>query len=367
LFHFTKRTFDEVVQKSKMSVTPVEDVNREINVEWEFLCNPGFRFYTGVKEDLEQFIYSVFYIFDERHDPRFTIFSKAWKESNLGLILNGRESFRETHELTEYVFYQLKQYTKSKLDNKQNNILIRYAAIYCLYAFFFKQPCRPKARIKLSYGEFVDLEGLVEEARRDNHYDVLYAWYKLICCHAFQYSVVDKHYGVEVAKKMDKKDNGETLMTYSASSYLKSKDFRSVLRRLNRAHSRYSKMKTSFLKTSTDDMISLNCTSETIIEDIEQIANQESKPEPGAEIRSGVTLKGASSIGEKRKKLKERFLFGETDCHNVGSKVAFSQEVTSGKKPPVTKKTKKTRRKIGQKKDNPKKPDKPQKPKRTKK
>lgn len=349
-----------------MSVTPVADV-REKNAEWEFLCTPGFKFYTGVREDLEQFIYSVFYIFDEKHDPRFTIFSKTWKESNLGLILNGRENFRETHELTEYVFYQIKQYAKSKLDNKQNNILIRYAAIYCLYAFFFKQPCRPKARIKLSYDEFVDLESLVEEARRDNHYDVLYAWYKLICCHAFQYSVVDGHYGVEVAKKIDKKDNGETLMTYSASSYLKSKDFRSVLRRLNRAHTSYSKMKATFLQTSTDDMISLNSASETIIEDIEQIASQESKPEPGAEPHSKVTLKGPSAIGEKRKKLKERFLFGETDCHNVGSKVAFSQEVTSGKKPAVTKKTKRSRRKIGQKNSSSKNADNPSKPDQTKK
>ena len=116
-------------------------------------------------------------------------------------------------------------------------------------------------------------------------------------------------------------------------------------------------------------MISLNSTSEAIIEDIEQIASQESKPEPGAGIRSVVTLKGASSIGEKRKKLKERFLFGETDCHNVGSKVAFSQEVASGgKKPPVTKKTKsRGRRKATPKNDDPKKSEKTQKRKRTKK
>ncbi len=71
-------------------------------------------------------------------------------------------------------------------------------------------------------------------------------------------------------------------------------------------------------------MISLTSTSESIIEEIEEIASEELKPVP--ETKTTV-LKGPSDIGDTRKKLKERFFGGETDCHNVGSKIAYSQKL----------------------------------------
>ncbi len=71
-------------------------------------------------------------------------------------------------------------------------------------------------------------------------------------------------------------------------------------------------------------MISLTSTSESIIEEIEQIAGEELKPV--AENKT-IVLKGPSDIGDTRKKLKERFFGGETDCHNVGSKIAYSQKL----------------------------------------
>ena len=43
--------------------------------------------------------------------------------------------------------------------------------------------------MKLTYEEFQELEELVEEARKGLHHDVLYAWSKLIACHAFQVEV----------------------------------------------------------------------------------------------------------------------------------------------------------------------------------
>ena len=125
----------------------------------------------------------------------------------------------------------------------------------------------------------------------------------------FQYSVVSSHKGVEVAKRIDKKDPEVSSIQNSANSYLKSKDFRGVMRRLTKAHTNYSKMKASFMKGNTGTMLSLQSIDEGIIEAIEDIANQDAKP-TGDNAKS---LKGPSDIGDKRKKLKEKFFAGGPD------------------------------------------------------
>ena len=73
-------------------------------------------------------------------------------------------------------------------------------------------------------------------------------------------------------------------------------------------------------------MISLTSTSEIIIEEIEEIASEELKP---VTQNDTIVLKGPSDIGDKRKKLKERFFGGETDSHNPGSKIAYSQKLVA--------------------------------------
>jgi hypothetical protein len=58
-------------------------------------------------------------------------------------------------------------------------LIVRYAAVYMMYAMYFKQPCMPRVKFRLKPEEFRDMWALMEEAQRDHHYDVLYAWAKV--------------------------------------------------------------------------------------------------------------------------------------------------------------------------------------------
>jgi len=51
--------------------------------------------------------------------------------------------------------------------------------VYLMYAMYFKQPCLPRVKFRLRLEEFRDMWKLMEEAKRDQHYDVLYAWNKV--------------------------------------------------------------------------------------------------------------------------------------------------------------------------------------------
>ena len=44
---------------------------------------------------------------------------------------------------------------------------------------YFKQPCMPRVKFRLKLDEFRDMWNLMEEAQRDHHLDVLYAWSKV--------------------------------------------------------------------------------------------------------------------------------------------------------------------------------------------
>jgi len=272
-----------------------------INAEWEDYCSDAPKLQAGISEDIENFIYAVYYSFDEDQAPRFQEFCQCWKARRMGLIFCGRDSFRETYEMTDIILQNIKQYVKP---NKQDNDLIRYAALYSFYAFYFKQPCRPKVRIKLSYEEFLDLETLIKSATKDKHYDVLYAWSRLIANHAFQYSCVSRNLGIEVGKHMERKDPEDTLEGYSATSFLKSKVFKGKMRKLSLAHAKYMKTKEAVIRAHPDKMLSLNSADPNLIEAIEEISNQESK----ARLKERLRLKksGDKELGEKRKMLKER-------------------------------------------------------------
>jgi len=270
--------------------------------EWDKEFSPSMRFNAGVEYDIEHFIYTVFNTFDDYHEPRFSQFCKLWKESKLGLIFCGRDTFRELYELTVDILQRTKQYTAAVLQKKENNILIRYAAVYLLYAFYFKQPTRPRVRIKLSYQEFIELRQLMEEAKKDKHYDILYAWSKLIYAGAFHYSVVSDYLGLDVAKSMERRDRIDNEQTAAPNSYFQTKDFQNMMKRLGRAHDNYVRIKDDILKEPTSGY-SLNSMDVGLMDRISEITEVTTK------VKDDVVDKKPenSEIGDNRKKLKERF------------------------------------------------------------
>ena len=71
----------------------------------------------------------------------------------------------------------------------QNNELgIRAAATYLLYALYFKQPLAHKVRIRISKDEYQDLNEFFNQCRSDAHWDLVFVWTKLLVDHAFIYS-----------------------------------------------------------------------------------------------------------------------------------------------------------------------------------
>jgi hypothetical protein len=103
----------------------------------------------GLEEDVEMIIYKVFDEFEKHSGPRFNIFTEVWHQTGVGLIFSGRESFREMFQFSEELFLRVKKYALSTLGGKPNHALVRYAALYLLYSLYFKQPCRPRVKIRL--------------------------------------------------------------------------------------------------------------------------------------------------------------------------------------------------------------------------
>ena len=100
-------------------------MNEEVPKEWEIEYNTRLRFNAGVEYDIERVIYAVFYEFDESQEPRFSIFCKVWKESKLGLIFCGRDTFRDLYEISVNIFHKVKKYAKAVNKEKENNVLGR--------------------------------------------------------------------------------------------------------------------------------------------------------------------------------------------------------------------------------------------------
>ena len=175
-----------------------------------------------------------------------------------------------------------------------------------LYAFYFKQPIRPRVRIRLSYEEFQDLNALMAEARRDSHSDILYAWSRLVASSAFHYSVVDRHYGLEVAKALERREVEEGGGEHTSEGYFRSKEFRVMMKRLNKAHDNYVKIKEAVTKDKGLGY-SLNSMDNNLVNSINLLIAEN----PKAEMKVAET--GTDDIGEKRKKLKEKFFSAEPE------------------------------------------------------
>ena len=202
---------------------------------------------SGFDEDVERIIYKVFDEFEKHSGPRFTFYTEIWHVTGLGQIFNGRDSFREMFQFTEEVFQHVKRFCLSSLGGKQNHVLVRYAAIYMLYSLFFKQPCRPRVKIRLVKEELEDMLDTIMIARQENHWDVVYAWSKLFTGHSFYYVATWGQMGLEVAVQMEHKEIMERNSVTIKENYLKSKEFFGLTKNMEKAHTKYVTMKTSLV------------------------------------------------------------------------------------------------------------------------
>ena len=261
----------------------------------------------GLEEDVEMIIYKVFDEFEKNSGPRFNIFTEVWHQTSMGLIFSGRESFREMFQFTEELFLRVKKYALSTLGGKTNHALVRYAALYLLYSLYFKQPCRPRVKIRLVKEELEDLLETTVMARQENHWDVLYAWSKLFTSHAFHYVACQGQMGLEVALQMEQKEVEERNTSGSKEEYFKSKEFLGLMKKMGKAHSKYVSMKTSLASSNVETEKSLFLTDQTFPQTVKQVGEQENKK------REEDSRASNSAIGEKRRGIKYKFYGGSED------------------------------------------------------
>ena len=203
------------------------------------------------------------------------------------------------------------------MHGKPNHQLVRCAALYMLYSLYFKQPCRckvllknisligvlhrPRAKIRLVASELSELEGLVSLARKEAHWDVLYAWCKLLTEHAFHYTACVSQMGLEVAQQMEARETAEKSVSGGRDEYFKSKEYSMLMKKLGRAHAKYTSMKNSLVDCKTPGEQSLFLADPVFPSSLKKLLR--SKQDKKKEDDSG-------AIGRKRRALKDR-AFGD--------------------------------------------------------
>jgi len=258
----------------------------------------------GVDEDIERTIFLVFEEFEKTAGPRFKTFLEIWHKTSFGLIFCGREKFRELFEFTEELLGKVKKYAMSIHNKKPNNQLVRFAAIYMLYSLYFKQPCRPMVRIRLVQDEMVDLLATVELARQENHWDVMFAWCKMFTSHAFHYVAHPVQLGLEVALQMEQREAAERGRGPERENYFQSKEYLGLMKKLNKAHTKYVTLKNSLVSPKAPSDTSLHLTDPTFPVSLRKMARS------GVRGAGKQAAGGSSGIGDKRRGLKYKFYEG---------------------------------------------------------
>jgi len=255
----------------------------------------------GIEEDLEVTIYHAYFEFEKEAGPRFSVFTKVFKEGYFGCIFNGRESYRDLYEFTEELFHGVKNYVgPSMQNNRPNHLFVRYAGLYMMYALYFKQPCRPRVRLRLTKDELTEMLGLVEQARTDSHWDVVYAWTKLFTSHAFHYSAMPTQMGLEMAVQLEQRKKMDHSSRGAQNEYFNSQEFSGLMKGLRRKHNKYIKMKAALANPSDKAEKGLFLVDGNLPESIKLSI----EPRESEEIK---LHKDTEGIGLKRRELKNKF------------------------------------------------------------
>ena len=169
----------------------------------------------------------------------------------------------------------------------------RAAALFLLYALYFKQPLRPIVKIRVNLSEYKDLVNWTKELREDEHWEVVFCWARLISDHAFLFVGSTQHLGLEFSSKLHKVKGD----TFEKEPSYREHFFSSMFESLRKTHGRYNNMKKA-LMSSEKSM------------DNEWSDNSDNFPEKIAELVNKVHKKQnpdvKSDIGLRRKRIMEK-------------------------------------------------------------
>jgi len=283
--------------------------------ESELTWSPNQPLSAGARQDIRQLLHRTAILFDEYGDLRFQHFADIFQQMKFPLIFAGRTSFKEMFELTEDLIELAKQETFS-----HNKTPLRVAALYLIYSLYFKQPFRPKTRIKLSLSEYKEMVGFVNECRLKKHWEVPFVFFKLVLDDAFQYVAISRPVGMESISSIGPRrkaglptgdDDSRSLQ--ERRDPFKADRYKFLAKRIDVLHEQYTKMKAEIsMKPDRGLTLISDRLPKELIGQYEPsvlknylMREGEGGGEEGEE-RSGNQLTDLAglSIGERRKKLK---------------------------------------------------------------
>jgi hypothetical protein len=260
----------------------------------------------GVRDDVNLIVGQTLKLFDDTQTLRIQHFQTVWKSMKFGLIFHGRQSYRELYEFTE----DLLAYTR-KLALSPYGFGNRAAAVYLLYTLYFKQPCRPKVRIRVEYEQYEDFCQWIDELRSGCHWELVYCWAKMVSDSAFTFVASTKPVGLEnsgrnqdrVGVNEESRSNKKGSFPASTEPILNIDSFSEILEKLTKAHNQYTNMKKGLQNMMGDDKYDsgLSQTSEYF-----PIAMREIFSNPKAsekQIGGNILKENGLTIGQRRQRM----------------------------------------------------------------
>nr|XP_040576752.1 uncharacterized protein LOC121125630 isoform X2 [Lepeophtheirus salmonis] len=250
--------------------------------------------FAGVEEDIHTLLNRVNNAFDEYEELRFSHFVEIWKEMKFEYIFRGRETFRETYELTMGILRMV----KDKILSPDVNLGYRAAAIYSLYALYFKQPPMINVHIRLTLSDVKEIMAVFHHFHEGQHWDIIYCWNRLMSANAFHFSGASRLMGIEAINSFFiNKDPSSDYVPFT--NPFKSHEFKSQLSELSSLQSQYISMKKSLMSEKQDPSLSLL--------DEEFATKMCSIVESAFSYESKDTLRKSEEIGDRRKKIIDKY------------------------------------------------------------
>ena len=248
----------------------------------------------GLEHDIQRVLAATVARFEAIGGPRFDQFVEVWRETGFGLVFQGRESFRELHEFTEELVARAKGLALAEVVGREGKRMFRFAAIYLLYAVYFRQPCRPRVRVRVVLGELEELLTIVESARREGHWDVVYSWCSMVAASALHYTASPTTMGLEVALQGEQRAADQGRVEEDRAEFFTSSPFRGMLEGVVKAHGRYQSMKAGLVAEGDLATSLADPAFPALLEALSKV-----KKVNGGEV---------DDVGERRRFLKNRYL-----------------------------------------------------------
>ncbi|XP_059084943.1 snRNA-activating protein complex subunit 1-like [Tigriopus californicus] len=266
------------------------------------------------EKDVQSLLDRSVALFDQNDGLRFEFFQQIWQEMRFPWIFLGQDNFRDVYELTE----DLLTLIKGHLILADNDFALRAASLYTLYGVYWKQPIRPRLRIRLNKDEYTSCQTFIEECREEQHWDLIYCWTRLLSNYAVEFTGPSVIMGVEAGVTWETRSSqDQRILAYKLNPF-SSNEIQSCFGRIAQTHQHYMTIRNALRNVDPQSEAGLSLVSEDLPEALEAIqdniagggtSSREKGPgskkmdEGQVEETSPSTDETGPSIGDRRQRL----------------------------------------------------------------